>query len=74
MGFIDLGLQHGLIPARSFFVHPWATGDTRGGLREYGMSERELRGDDLLSSLVMTIGGTVVTALSIALVIIWFCS
>jgi hypothetical protein len=69
-----LGFQRGLILTRSFSFILGQRATTRGGFRECVMRERELRGDDLLSSLVMTIGGTVITALSIALVIIWFCS
>jgi hypothetical protein len=56
-------------------VHPWATGDARGGSWSNGMSGRELRAEDnLLSAFALMIGGAFGVGLPMTLLIIWLCS
>ena len=62
-------------PAAFFIVHPWATGDSRGGSWRDGMTERELRFEgNLLSAFASMIGGAIGVGVPLALLIIWLCS
>jgi hypothetical protein len=56
-------------------VHPWATGDTRGGSWSNGMSGRELRFEgNLVFAFASMIGSTIGVSVPMALLIIWLCS
>lgn len=61
--------------SRFLIVHPWATGNSRGGSWSNGMTGRELRYEgNLLSAFASMIGGAIGIGVPLALLIIWLCS
>jgi hypothetical protein len=61
--------------SRFLIVHPWATGNSRGGSWSNGMTGRELRyGENLLAASASIVGGAIGIGVPLTLLIIWLCS